>query len=165
MIHVIVSLGTNLGDRRKYMDEMVALLKELFQPPVRLSPLMETEPVGTPDEQGWYYNRIVSGKYGNPARSLLEDCREIETKLGRNNKNTLQARTADIDILLVDNCIIDGEDFIIPHPQLLKRRFCIEGIHSIEPDWVHPVEKKTFRELYESMDVPVLEQKIHFIGL
>ena len=165
MIHVIVSLGTNLGDRRKYMDGMIAQLKKLLLPPLKLSPLMETEPVDVPDEQEWYYNCIVSGTFNGTARLLLEECREIEKRLGRNNKNTLQERTADIDILLVDNCIIEEKDFTIPHPQILKRRFCIEGIHSIQPDWKHPTEKKTFRELYASMDEPVLEQKIHFIRL
>jgi len=165
MMQVVLSLGTNLGDRRKYMDDMAAALKQVLQPPVKLSPLMETEPLGVPDEQEWYYNRIVSGAFDGTARSLLDECRKIEKRLGRDNKNTLQARTADIDILLVDNLTIDEEDFIVPHPQMLTRRYCIEGLYSIEPEWVHPTEKRTFRELFASIDENIRKQKIHFIGL
>jgi 2-amino-4-hydroxy-6-hydroxymethyldihydropteridine diphosphokinase len=147
------------------MDAMVTLLGDVLHPPVKLSKLMETEPVGTPDEQQWYYNRIVSGRYNGSAQSLLEECRGIEKTLGRTGKNTLRARTADIDILLIDNCIIIEEDFIIPHPQILQRRFCLEGMYSIEPDRIHPTAEKTIRELYEGMESSILEQKIHFIGL
>jgi 2-amino-4-hydroxy-6-hydroxymethyldihydropteridine diphosphokinase len=147
------------------MDDMTTALKEVLQPPVKLSPLMETEPVDVPDEQEWYYNRIVSASFNGTARSLLEKCREIEKRLGRDNKNTLQARTADIDILLVDDYIIEEEDFTVPHPQIVKRRFCIDGIQSIEPAWVHPTERKNFQELFESMDKQMLKQKIHFIEL
>lgn len=165
MVQVVLSLGTNLGDRRKNIEDMVTALKETLQPPVKMSPLMETEPVDVPDEQEWYYNLIVSGAFDGTARSLLEECREIEKRLGRDNKNTLQARSADIDILLVNDRIIEEGDFTVPHPQILRRRFCIEGIQSIEPGRVHPTEKRTFRELFESMDEQMLKQKIHFIGL
>ena len=165
MVHAILSLGTNLGNRNKNMDEMVRLLKEILQPPIKLSKLMETEPVGTSDKQRWYLNCIVSGQYNGSARSLLKICRQIEKKLGRKDKNTFQPRTADVDILLVDDCIITASDFIIPHPQILKRRFCMEGITSIEPDWIHPVEKKSFRELCETLDKHILKQKIRFIGI
>ena len=165
MIHTILSLGTNLGNKKKNMDEMINQVKDVLQPPLKVSTLMETEPVETPDIQQWYLNCIVSGYYNGSARSLLAVCQQIEMRLGRENKNTLKARTADIDILLVDDCIIDDKDFIVPHPSLLKRRFCIEGIASIEPDWVHPVAEKTFSELCEMMDNQVLKQKIRFIGI
>lgn len=165
MIHTAISLGTNLGDRNKNMEAMIQLLKEVLETQVKVSQLMKTEPVGTPDRQQWYLNCIVSGKYNGSARLLLETCQQIEKKLGRKNKNTLKARTADLDILLVDDCIINDNDFIIPHPRILKRRFCVEGIASIEPNWIHPIEKKSFRLLYETMDKHILKQKIRFIGI
>ena len=165
MINTILSLGTNLGDRNKNMGEMIEQVKEVLQSPVKVSKVMETEPVEAPDEQQWYLNCIVSGYYDSSARSLLEVCQQIEKRLGRKDKNTHKARTADLDILLVGDCIINDNDFTVPHPQLLKRRFCIEGIASIEPDWVHPVEKKTFRKLCEIIDKHIMEQKIRFIGI
>ena len=165
MMQIVLSLGTNLGDRNKNMRDMIEQVSEILLYPIKASKLMETEPLETPDVQQWYLNCIVSGCYDNTAQSLLEVCRQIEKKLGRKDKNTFKARTADLDILLVDDCVINDNDLTVPHPRLLKRRFCIEGIVSIEPDWIHPVEKKTFRKLSEIMDKQILEQKIRFIGL
>ena len=105
MINTILSLGTNLGDRNKNMGEMIEQVKEVLQSPVKVSKVMETEPVEAPDEQQWYLNCIVSGYYDSSARSLLEVCQQIEKRLGRKDKNTHKARTADLDILLVGDCI------------------------------------------------------------
>ena len=63
MINTILSLGTNLGNRKKNIVKMIELLKDILYPPINYSKLMETEPVGTPDKQPWYYNCIISGIY------------------------------------------------------------------------------------------------------
>lgn len=165
MINAIFSLGANLGDRKRQMNEMTELLNQILRPLICTSKLMETEPIGTPDKQQWYYNRIVSGRFNGSAQSLLERCQQIENKLGRERKNRLEARIADIDILLVDDYIITENNLIIPHHQLLNRRFCIEGIKAIAPDRIHPIEKKTFKDLYKHMDKNVLKQKIRYIGI
>jgi 2-amino-4-hydroxy-6-hydroxymethyldihydropteridine diphosphokinase len=163
MITTILSLGNNLGDRKKNIESMVALLENTLKSPVKLSQLMETEPVGVPVDQEWFYNMIILGRYDGSAESLLEACQNIETTLGRSKKNTYEARTADIDILLIDNCIIKTDSLTVPHPQILKRRFCIEGILSIAPDWIHPIEGRSFSELYEDMSSDIRKQKIRLI--
>ncbi len=163
MINTILSLGTNLGDRKKNIEKMVGMLKKILQPPIKYSKLMETEPVGIPDKQEWFYNLIMLGRYDGSAKILLETCKEIEKLFGRERKSTLEARTSDIDILLIDDCIIDNDDLIVPHPHILSRRFCIEGIISVAPDWVHPLINKSFAKIGSSMEGDVLNQQIHFI--
>ena len=164
-MHVIVSLGTNIGNRQAHIDAMIEECASLFHPPIRYSQLMETEPVGTPDSQQWYYNLIVSGTYHDTVYHLLKQTQKIEKSMGRKGKKTKRARTADIDILLADMCIINEPDLIIPHPRILDRRFCIEGISQIAPFRVHPVTNRTFEELKNAMASHISEQKINFIGI
>ena len=164
MHRVALSLGTNCGDRCRAMDTMLELLGEILTPPFRVSSLMETEPLGVRDIQPWYYNRIVSGGCDGSARHLFDECRQIENRLGRTGKNLCRPRTADIDILLFGSSVINDPDLVIPHPRILERRFCIEGIRSLEPAMIHPVIQKSFEEVYRNMTETILAQKIHFIG-
>ncbi len=165
MTSVLLSLGTNLGDRTENMSAIIKELETILKPPLTHSELMETEPVDVPDIQQWYYNRIVMGEYDGTAFELLASCQEIEIKLGRTKKSTREARTADIDILFFKDYIVRSKNLILPHPEVLHRRFCIEGITSIAPEWVHPKEKKSFYEIYSRMSKDILKQKINFIGI
>lgn len=164
MVKVVLSLGTNIDSREYYMQRMVDLTKEILKPPVKLSAIMETEPIGVKKGQIWFYNRIISGFFGNTLKSLLYKTQKIESELGRTGKRNLMPRTADIDILLFGSCIINEKDIIIPHSQILDRRFCIEGIIEIEPDLIHPVENKKFCNLYKNIKKEITEQKIHYIS-
>ncbi len=164
MITVFLSLGTNLGNRNGNIQRMIEHLKKILQPEIVLSKLMETEPIGmSSNDNDWFYNLVLSGKFTGSAHELLKVCQNIEKLLGRNNKNSLEARTADIDILLVNNQIINEKDFIIPHPQILQRRFLLEGMKSIAPDLFHPIYNKSFFDLYINMEEPVQKQKIHYL--
>ncbi len=165
MMKVILSLGTNLGNRLDNIDKLEHFCTELLSPPIILSQLMETEPIGTPDEQQWYYNRVITGNYSGTVYELLVHCRKIEKTLGRLEKSNRKARTADIDILLADDCILNEPDLIIPHPEILNRRFCIVGIAEIAPHRVHPLENKPFSELLTTMGNYVSEQKVNFIDI
>jgi len=165
MMRVVISLGTNLGDRKKNMTAMTGYISALLDPPLKMSNIMETKPVGVSGRQQWFYNLIVSGAFNESARSLFEKSCRDERKTGRVNKNTGNARTADVDILLIDDAIIQEPDFIVPHPQILNRRFCIEGIAAIEPDWVHPVVNKSFSELSAQCAARIKHQKINNILL
>lgn len=163
MNRVFLSLGSNCGDRQKNIDEMFKQLSEILMLPILSSPLMETEPVGIPDEQQWYFNKIISGMYGGTAHELLESCQEIEKKLGRTGKGKMESRSADIDILLFGDTVIQDAILQLPHPQLLKRKFCIEGINSIASEYTYPLLDQTFDQLYAGMTKEIAKQKIRFI--
>lgn len=162
-MRIILSCGTNLGDRMRNMEAMLAYCKQILLPPYAQSPLMETEPVDTSGNHPWYFNCIIAGRYTQTMHHLLQQCQKIETTLGRNNKGSMEPRTADIDILLADSLIVNEPDLIIPHPHLLNRRFCIEGITAIAPEFEHPVTGLSFKSLHRSMPREVLAQKIIFI--
>ena len=71
----VLSLGTNLGDRGANMAAMVEALTRVLVQPMRVSPLMETEPLGMEDGAAWFLNRIVAGHYdGEVARPMSIFC-------------------------------------------------------------------------------------------
>jgi len=160
---VVLCLGTNLGDRKKNIQKMVAALNKILLYPVKTSRLMETEPIGTEGNQDWFYNCIISGKYNGLPHTLLDECLAIEKELGRKREFRYEPRTADIDILLFDSIVINENNLVIPHPEILNRRFCIDAVVSILPDFIHPVEKKTFSELLITMDEKVRKQQIRTV--
>jgi 2-amino-4-hydroxy-6-hydroxymethyldihydropteridine diphosphokinase len=71
----------------------------------------------------------------------------IEEKLGRKRSVKNAPRTIDIDILFYENLIIDAKDLTIPHPRISERRFVLEPLNEIAPEFVHPLLGKTIHEL------------------
>ena len=80
----------------------------------------------------------------SPAK-VLGTCLSIEAELGRKRlKNKAYAdRNIDIDILLYEELIIRTESLEIPHPRMHQRRFCMEPLTEIAPNWVVPTFQKT----------------------
>ena len=157
-----MSLGSNLGDRLGYIKEMERGIIAVVKPPVKKSDIMETEPVDVKERQPSYLNRIMVAHYTGTPFELLEHCLKIEISLGRKEKRSKVARTADIDILLFGDTVVKSSKLVIPHSALLKRRFCIEGLEQTCPDCLIPGVGKTVHEIYIKMDQDVRSQKVGF---
>lgn len=163
MATVFLCLGSNKGDRGFFIAAMEKRLKAVLLPPITLSRLMKTEPVGVLGRQRWFYNRIMSGKYNGTAQALLAQCREIETALGRTSKKKFAPRTADIDILFFGHSKITDKELIVPHPRIRERRFCLEGLAELAPDFKIPGTGSTISRLYRRMTDTVRSQKVIFM--
>ena len=163
MVDVVLCLGTNLGDRVSYMQKMEQALEEVLLPPISKSSLMETEPLGVSADHPWYYNRLVRGGYNGMPRQLLKKCQAIEQKLGRIRPDKYAPRTADIDILLFGDQVINENDLIIPHRHIIDRRFCLEGLQDIAGEWIVPGIKKSINKLVKEMGEDVGRQEIMVI--
>lgn len=163
MTTVFLSLGTNAERRRRfYIEKMVTELACVMEPDIAQSQVMETEPLGMADGQRWFLNLIVrAGFSGNPT-ALLAECNRIEKDLGRIREKPLEARTADIDILLFGHALIREESLIVPHPRLLARRFCLEGLRQVGPFWKVPGTGFTVSEHCRRMPQHVRDQRIIF---
>lgn len=162
MVDVVLCLGSNLGDRASYMRQMEQELEEVLLPPIRKSSLMETEPLGVTAGHPWYYNRLVRGMYEDTPRGLLEKCQEIEKKLGRTRPEKYSPRTADIDILLFGDAVVNENDLVIPHRHIADRRFCLKGLKEIAGKWLVPGVNKSVNELIKEMDAGVRKQQIRY---
>ncbi len=158
---VVLSLGTNLGDRELNMASMENLIRELLDSEIRLSPLFETEPVGVDAHQN-YLNRIISGNFSGSPMDLLRATQAIENEMGRTNKGELAPRTADIDILLYGNETITTDELTIPHHALFDRHFEILGAKLVVPTMKIPNSDITFEEYI--IDPEVKSQHVHIVN-
>ncbi|MBN1307242.1 MAG: 2-amino-4-hydroxy-6-hydroxymethyldihydropteridine diphosphokinase [Chitinispirillaceae bacterium] len=159
-----ICIGSNRGDRCWYIKRMEEMLNAVLFPPVVMSALMETEPVGVFDEQPWYLNRVIGGCYDRSAFTLLAACTAIERSLGRTEKGTGRARTADIDILLFGNETIAAEELTIPHSAILSRRFYLEGLYQVMPDAVIGSAAGTVGQQYAAMTQQLRNQGLRLFG-
>ncbi|MBI2345823.1 MAG: 2-amino-4-hydroxy-6-hydroxymethyldihydropteridine diphosphokinase [Deltaproteobacteria bacterium] len=152
MATVFLGVGANLGDRRGNCDRAVAILRA--HPTIQvleISPWLEYPAMTkSPEEvQPDYCNGVVKISSSLEPHSLLEICHEIERRLGRirSDEERWQPRPIDLDILFYDDLVLATPVLTIPHPELAKRLFVLEPLSMIAPEWVHPVEKKSIKEL------------------
>ncbi len=132
-----VGLGSNLGDRRAFLQAAVEGLSQGGDL-VAVSPLYETEPVGGPVGQGPYLNAVVELSTEDSPRALLNRCRAIEEAAGRVRAERWGPRTLDADVLYVEGCEVHESDLTVPHPRLWERRFVLAPLADLAPDLVPP---------------------------
>jgi 2-amino-4-hydroxy-6-hydroxymethyldihydropteridine diphosphokinase len=156
-------LGSNAGERAFFMHAMVAALQLILEPPFLFSLLMETESLPRNSSRRWYLNRIITGRFYGSAPELLRECSRIETNLGRRRPYKNSPRTADIDILLFNGCYSAHPGCTIPHPRMLERRFCLEGLVQVAPDWVVPGTNQCVAALHKKMSPEIRRQNIIFM--
>ena len=144
-----LGLGSNVGDSRFYLRRAIGLIEEHNLGKVIVkSSLYRTEPIGNPN-QDWYLNVVAIVESEQSPGEMMMGLLEIEKKLGRKRERDKKnlPRTIDLDILLADDMIIQREQLIIPHPRMQERRFVLDPLAEIDPGLVHPLFKKTVREL------------------
>jgi 2-amino-4-hydroxy-6-hydroxymethyldihydropteridine diphosphokinase len=165
MALAILSLGSNIRPRRRFIAEMVREVEAMLSFPVLRSHLMETEPVEVSEKQTWYLNRVMAGEFSGKPNELLDKCRSIEKKLGRIRRQFHGPRTADVDILALGDCIMNEPDLILPHPEFLNRRFCIAGAAEILPDFIIPGVGISLKEYYKNASKKIRDQALVYCNL
>ncbi|HEX5947810.1 MAG TPA: 2-amino-4-hydroxy-6-hydroxymethyldihydropteridine diphosphokinase [Acidimicrobiales bacterium] len=126
-----LGLGSNLGDRVRYLRDAVETLRAVGL--VGVSPVYETAPFGGP-EQGPYLNLVVELQTDRSPRELLGVCRRLEAAADRVRDERWGPRTLDVDVLWVDGVTVDDPDLVVPHPRLWERRFVVAPLHDLAPD-------------------------------
>ncbi|WP_448636462.1 2-amino-4-hydroxy-6-hydroxymethyldihydropteridine diphosphokinase [Pedobacter panaciterrae] len=83
---------------------------------------------------------------------VLNKALEIELELGRVRHEKWGSRLIDIDLIFYDDIVVDmGAELQIPHPQMQYRKFVLEPLAEIAPDYIHPGLKITVREVLERL--------------
>ncbi|MFH1336492.1 MAG: 2-amino-4-hydroxy-6-hydroxymethyldihydropteridine diphosphokinase [Candidatus Zixiibacteriota bacterium] len=150
MAEVYLSLGSNLGDRIRYLKRAIEKIGEPDSVVIRkISPVYETDPVGNPD-QSRFLNLVVSIETNLKPLRLLDYLLDIEKKLGRERNEKWGPRTIDLDILLYDELITISDRLTLPHPRMHQRRFVLVPLAQINPNLFHPSLKKSVEELLRS---------------
>lgn len=147
MAKVFLLLGGNLGNKKVIFNQALALLEEAVGKIVQQSAIYETEPWGFESED-LFWNQVVVLETRLDADSLLEETQQIEYQLGRVRHGAqYSSRLIDLDILFYDQLILNQPWLEIPHPRIAERRFVLEPLAEIAPDFIHPASKKTIAQL------------------
>ena len=146
-VFAYIGLGSNLGDRRAIIAAALELLR-----PRRVSAILETEPVGKTD-QPRFLNAVAEIETDLPPPDLLGRLLDVERGLGRvrgADAPRWGPRLIDLDLLLYGDEQVRSESLRVPHPELHRRRFVLEGLSELCPERSVPGLGRTVRELLES---------------
>jgi 2-amino-4-hydroxy-6-hydroxymethyldihydropteridine diphosphokinase len=131
MVTCYIGIGSNLGDRRGYIDSAINRLKDNKNIRVkRVSSIYETRPVSD-IPQGDYLNGVIELDTGLSARQLLKELNAIESSLGRARTVKNAPRTIDLDILYYGDSSINEKDLVVPHPMIQEREFVLKGLREL----------------------------------
>ena len=136
-----------------------------LSPHTLLYKLLEIEnKLGRVRDEKWGQRRALSSDAGvnktrGQRRALSSDAgvnktrgqrRALSSDAGVNK--TWGPRTIDLDIIFYGQEIIDEGDLQIPHPEAHKRRFVLEPLSEIAPEFIHPVFKISIKELLKNTE-------------
>ena len=131
MVICYIGIGSNLGDRRKYIDSAIEALKKtkgiIFK---NNSSIYETQAAGGP-RQGKFLNGVLEIETDLGPKSLLKELNDIEKRLGRKRAVKNGPRTIDLDILYYGAENINSKDLVIPHPRIGEREFVLKGLREL----------------------------------
>lgn len=131
MVICYIGIGSNLGNRRKYIEKAIEELDKVRSTKVRrTSSIYETDPVsGIP--QGKFLNGVLEIETDLLPEELLKELNGVEEGLGRVRTLRNAPRTIDLDILYYGDEKIKSKNLIIPHPRLREREFVRKGLREL----------------------------------
>jgi len=128
-----MGIGSNLGDRHRYIKDAIEKLRSAEGVEVKkISKIYETKPVGGPI-QGDYLNAAIEIETSLKPRELIIRLQQIECQLGRVRALKNGPRTIDLDILLYGDERIDEPNLKVPHPRMFEREFVMKPLREIMP--------------------------------
>jgi 2-amino-4-hydroxy-6-hydroxymethyldihydropteridine diphosphokinase len=153
---VYLALGSNLGDRLENLKEAIAALPPQMEVKAKSS-VYETPPWGYED-QPKFLNQVLKAKTYLDPEPLLKHLKRLEVALGRKESFPNGPRLIDMDLLFYDDLVLNRPSLVIPHPRLHERGFVLLPLMDINPELVHPVNKKSVREMVAECDVAGIEK-------
>ena len=146
----ILSLGSNIGNRAEWLIKATEAVAKLPETSIAArSSIYETEAVDVPAEfkEQSFLNAVLIVETTLTPKQLSEAIHQIEDQLHRTREISNQPRTIDIDIIAFDNIISDDKELTLPHPRAHLRRFVLQPLAEIVPEFILPGQNTTVSDL------------------
>lgn len=165
--NIFLSIGTNIGNRRKNILEAVKRIKNIPFNIHSNASIYRTEPVGCISQDD-FFNTALKGATPLSPAALLEAVKAIESDMGRKKSIRWGPRLIDIDILIYNDIIIKNKELTIPHKRIMERYFILIMLNEIEPGLIIPsmgavsgrLKEETFSEDIEKIEYINFTQEI-----
>jgi deoxyguanosine kinase len=151
MPNVILSLGSNIKDRKQFLIFGLHSIEKTIGEITKISSIYETEPIGFQSDTNFYNICIVVQSELIP-EDILYQIEKIEKASGREYKSqnhVYQSRTLDIDIIFIDQLTINSKRLTIPHLHFAHRKFVLLPLNEILPDFKAPSNQKTINQILQ----------------
>ncbi len=174
MKNAYILLGSNIGNRLKYLSQAKELINDQIGNIFQVSTIYETDPWGYSTTHS-FLNQAIAIRTSHSPHELLLKAIQIEQEMGRSKVvgqyqevRSYADRTIDIDIIFYDDEIVQTEHLQIPHPRMQERRFVLTPIAELIPNYTHPALKKDvttlLKECKDELEIyPLKEERKDFI--
>ena len=149
---VVLSIGTNQGNRLENIQQCLQLIHHEVATVVKVSKVYETPSWGFDSDN--FYNAAIVVHTFDSAATILSKILQIEQQMGRVREEVLgyQSRVIDIDIIAFDSEIIKTEQLQVPHPLMQERNFVLKPMLDLNLEWIHPILNQTVVELLSTTE-------------
>jgi 2-amino-4-hydroxy-6-hydroxymethyldihydropteridine diphosphokinase len=151
---ILIALGANIPSRvgppAETLKTALATLGEKGVAILKVSSFIETPAWPDPTDPP-FTNAVASLQTALQPLALLELLHAIETAYGRVRSRPNAPRTLDLDLLAHGGAVLAGARLTLPHPRLAERRFVLQPLAEVAPDWRHPVTGLTARQMLAAL--------------
>jgi 2-amino-4-hydroxy-6-hydroxymethyldihydropteridine diphosphokinase len=134
MSEAVIGLGSNLGDKSRYLLEAVQAVSRLPGTKIKgISAIYASKPEDKKPDQEDYHNMAVKVDTAMSPMALLGACLGIEASMGRVRSTRGSSRVIDLDLLLYEGVKSESFELSLPHPRLLQRAFVLLPLKELYP--------------------------------
>jgi len=162
MSRVFLALGSNKGDREKYLKDAInSLSNDNKISLIKTSSIYETTPYGEIPQNN-YLNGVVLIETVYSPNEIYFVVKKIEKEVGRTESVRWGEREIDIDIILIDSLIFENEHLIIPHKDYDKRDFVLVPLWEIDNELIDPRTQNKIKNLINLLSETYIIGKVNF---